>query len=306
MLRNLGLAERPRPELIPLMTAEEKGAGSFVRLDFGLGLYVIGTEMNKSGRIDRQLRGRSGRQGDFGASRFIVSLEDQLLAFRGDNASCMSDSAQRDSAGRRFFEGPRLERHLDEIQREVECDDSVVRGLMHEYDRILQEQTLAYYSARSEVIGMSSLHEIFESFAREYAARFVDKHFPELRLWDYQSQFDGMAEELWLEFEIDCRDFEGLGLDLLPEAIGDLLIIRLESLREGLGPQVYVTSWFIRFRGIMARGIAMCPRSSSIAVPHAVFSMLPAWKSGHPYPAEALIWRTSHSIRSFPQNFSPS
>ncbi len=221
--------------VIKIMPTDENSVDSFVRLEFGLGLCVIGTEMNQSGRIDRQLRGRSGRQGEFGASRFIVSLEDQLLAFRGDNASCMSDSAQRDSAGRTFFEGPRLERHLDEIQGEVECDDSVVRGLMHEYDRILEEQTLAYYSARSEVIGISSLHEIFESFAREYAARFVDMHFPELRLWDYQSQFNDIAEELWLDFEIDCRDFEGLGLDMLSEAIGDLLLIRLENLREGLG-----------------------------------------------------------------------
>ena len=204
-------------------------------LEFGLGLYVIGTEMNQSGRIDRQLRGRSGRQGEFGASRFILSLEDQLLAFRGDNASCVSDGARRDSAGRTFFEGPRLKRHLNETQKEVECDDTVVRGSMYEYDRILQEQTLAYYRARSEVIGMASLHEVCEAFVREYASRFVDKHFPELRVWDYESQFDDMTDELWLDFEIDCCDLEGLGLDMLPEAIGDLLLVRLESLRERLG-----------------------------------------------------------------------
>ncbi|MCH8077545.1 MAG: hypothetical protein IIC64_17200, partial [SAR324 cluster bacterium] len=217
-----------------IMPASENGTGSSIRLEFGLGLYVIGTEMNQSGRIDRQLRGRSGRQGEFGASRFIVSLEDQLLAFRGDNASCMSDGAKRDPAGRAFFEGPRLERHLNETQKEVECDDAVVRSSMHEYDRILQEQTLAYYHARSEIIGMPSLHEVCEGFAREYASRFVDRHFPELRLWDYQSQFNNMAEELWLDFEIDCFNLEGIGLDMLPEAVGDLLVARMRDMIEGL------------------------------------------------------------------------
>ena len=72
-------------------------------------------------------------------------------------------------------------------------------------------------------------------FVRGYGARFVDKHFPRIRVWDYQSQFDGIADELRLDFEIDCYDLEGLGLDLLPEAIGDLLFTRLESQRERLG-----------------------------------------------------------------------
>ena len=234
-LRNILVAAEGDCGVIRVIPASESGEGSSVRLEFGLGLYVIGTEMNQSSRIDRQLRGRSGRQGEFGASRFILSLEDQLLAFRGDNASCVSDGARQDSAGRTFFEGPRLERHLNETQREVEYDDSVVRGSMYEYDRILQEQTLAYYRARSEVIGMASLDEVCEVFVRGYASRFVDKHFPELRIWDYQLQFNEMVEELWLDFEIDCYDLEGLGLDLLPEAIGDLLFTRLESQREGLG-----------------------------------------------------------------------
>ena len=211
------------------------GGEASVSLEFGLGLYVVGTEMNQSRRADRQLRGRSGRQGAFGASRLILSLEDRPLIFHRDSAAFTSDGGRMDSAGRTFFEGPRLERELAAAQTMVEREDEVQRGLVHEHNRVLETQTLAYYRARREVIESRSFHETCRSFARPCAARLVERHFPNLRFDDYEAQFDGLVEELWLDFEIDCDALFGTSLPSLARRIGEMLLSKLQQGREAFG-----------------------------------------------------------------------
>lgn len=200
-----------------------------------LGLYVIGTEMNYSSRIDRQLRGRAGRQGAFGASRFIVSLEDRMFAFHGDDFSINAGEPSVDVGGMRYSEGLHLERELDAVRSRIERDDEIRRGVHHEYARVMEAQTLAYYRMRRQVMESNSFHHECLEFVVERTERLVQRHFPELRIVDYESQFDRLAEELSLEFGIDCYRLEGVGLDRLAHEVGALLSAKLNSMRTALG-----------------------------------------------------------------------
>ena len=213
--------------------------GRVVRVEVGLGLYVIGAEINRSSRIDLQLRGRSGRQGAFGASRFILSLEDQLLAFSAGGGQSISGGPQYDAASLTCYEGPRLDRRLASVQANVERDDEVRRNLTHDYNRVMEAGALAYYRARRQILSADSFHDDCKRFVQGWASRFVDRYFPGFRFDDYEAQFDRMADELRLDFEIDCCGLEGVRLDALAAEIGDLLSAKLMRARESLGSSEY-------------------------------------------------------------------
>ena len=204
-------------------------------LEFGLGLYVLGTEKNQSIRVDRQLKGRSGRQGAFGASRFILSLEDWFLQFRGDNGSGMSDRPQIDEGGRTFYAGPRLESHLARVQGQLESDEEDSRDLSRQYWRVLEAQATAYYRGRRVVVEAVSFHDDCRGFVAGWAERFVARYLPESQLYDYTQQFERMAEELWLDLGLDCDRLYGAGLDTLTVEVGRLVATGLEDARARVG-----------------------------------------------------------------------
>ncbi|MCH8155114.1 MAG: hypothetical protein IH786_07595 [Proteobacteria bacterium] len=137
---------------------EESIHGRTVSVDFGLGLYVIGTENSDTARVDQQLKGRSGRQGAFGASRFFLSSEDNLLKFGGDAGAASSRAVGKkfDSAGRAFWEGEPLTRHLEKLRRGAERDAESRRALIEEYTRVFEAQSFAYYRARKDILRMES------------------------------------------------------------------------------------------------------------------------------------------------------
>ena len=214
---------------------DERFPDKRVRLDFGLGLYVIATEKNQTSRVDRQLRGRSGRQGAFGASRFILSLEDRLLQFRSDNASCLVDGPHVDGGGRTSYEGPRMERHLGWVQRQAESDDEVSRSLGHQYSRVLEAQARAYYRGRREIVEAGSFHDVCLGFVEGWAVGLLRRHFADQWPYDYTQQFEGMAEELWLDLGIDCDTLYGTGLDSLAAEVAHLVMAKLEDTQASLG-----------------------------------------------------------------------
>jgi len=218
-----------------ISSASTRGTGRTVRLNAGLGLYVIGTEMNRSARSDSQLRGRSGRQGAFGASRFILSLEDRLLAHKAHNTHARAGAPSFDSSGHVYYEGLRLERHLTSVQDNVAGDDEVSRIVTREYDRVVEAQTIAYYRTRRRVIAADWPQQTDHRFASDWAARLVERHFPGLRFNDYESQFCALAEELLLDFDIDCYNLMGERLDWLASWLEGLLTGKLEQARTDLG-----------------------------------------------------------------------
>nr|YP_063697.1 preprotein translocase subunit SecA [Gracilaria tenuistipitata var. liui]Q6B8L3.1 RecName: Full=Protein translocase subunit SecA [Gracilaria tenuistipitata var. liui]AAT79772.1 preprotein translocase secA subunit [Gracilaria tenuistipitata var. liui] len=142
------------------------------------GLYVIGTERHESRRIDNQLRGRAGRQGDIGASRFFLSLEDNLLRiFGGDKISQLMDNLNIDE--HTPIESIILSKSLDSAQKKVESYFYDIRKQLFEYDEVINNQRQAIYAERKRILqssftrdciieyAESTIDEILTAFYRE-------------------------------------------------------------------------------------------------------------------------------------------
>ena len=202
-----------------------------VRLEFGLGLYVIGTEMNESSRVDLQLRGRGGRQGEFGSSRFIMSLEDRPLVFRADTGAAMWRGMKRDPSGRAYFEGAGAHRLIDEVQSNAETEDELSRGATWDYNQVLERQVLSFYRARMDAIESDSFHTTCRGLISKQGRRIVDRYLPTAMIHHYNSQFNKISDELWLDYRVDCRPLWGLGVDALKKELAHLMTDRLEQVR---------------------------------------------------------------------------
>ena len=209
--------------------------GDTVCLDFGLGLYVIGIELNQSARIDLQLKGRSGRQGEFGLTRFFLSLEDQFFAHWANGVVCPSDAKKADSTGRVYFEGKNVARLLEEAQGSIEEESEAHRRYIRDYGGVLDAHTLLYYRARREVMASPSFRDEQLRMARHNARYVVHHYFPEEMVADYVLKFDQMAEVLQEDYGIDCSGLRGCDRDSLIESIGDLLVARLEEAESRFG-----------------------------------------------------------------------
>lgn len=137
------------------------GRGTDIKLEDGVaelgGLKIIGTERHESRRIDNQLRGRAGRQGDKGASRFYIALEDDLMRlFGGENLMRMFDKVNisEDEA----LENKILTKSIENAQRKVEGNNFSIRKHLLEYDRIMNEQREIIYAERKKVLLGEDIH----------------------------------------------------------------------------------------------------------------------------------------------------
>ena len=214
---------------VVVATPRDSGVGQgSVRLEFGLGLHVVGTEMNESSRIDLQLRGRCARQGEFGSSRFMLSLEDRpLVHFAGGRRPRAADGT-RDAAGGEFFEGESVTRLLEQVQEGIETTDEANRARTLDYTRVIEHLTLSYYRARNDVIDAESLGVLRAQLMEGRARRLVAEHFDLGAPDRYDSQFDAMAEELWVDYRVDCGHLWGMGAEALHQEVRSLLLFRVE------------------------------------------------------------------------------
>nr|WDB00567.1 preprotein translocase subunit SecA [Cavernulicola chilensis] len=137
------------------------------------GLYVIGTERHDSRRIDNQLRGRSGRQGDPGSSRFFLSLEDNLLRiFGGARISSLMSTLQVD--GDTPIESPMISKSLESAQKKVEGIYYDSRKQLFEYDEVLNIQRQAIYSERKRILNTVNLRDVVLDCARISIDELID------------------------------------------------------------------------------------------------------------------------------------
>ena len=221
-----------RSFLSPSQGETERG---FPTLEFGLGLYVIGTELHDSRRIDLQLRGRSGRQGDFGSSRLMLSLEDPSIAFGAGAARFPAAELGLDSAGRRFYEGRRTDSLLDDIQGAVETDGEVTRATAWDFNQAIEAQSLSFYRDRSKVMQSASFHQDCIRMAMDRGRRLIDAHLPPESMHQYAQRFDALAEELLADYHIDISELWGLGADSIVERVQEMMRARLEEATESVG-----------------------------------------------------------------------
>ena len=184
------------------------GRGTDIKLGEGVGdvggLYVIGTERHDSRRIDNQLRGRSGRQGDPGRSKFFLSLEDDLMRiFASDRlGQVMKTLGMKDGEA---IESPMVSRAIERAQKRVEEQNFSSRKHLLEYDDVMNQQRQVIYSRRSAALnGQSDLDFFGESVTRT-ASAVIQKFSPEAtnsEHWHVEQASKELSAEFGLEIEL--------------------------------------------------------------------------------------------------------
>ena len=166
------------------------------------GLHIVGTERHESRRIDNQLRGRSGRQGDAGSSRFYLSMEDNLMRIFGDperTKSLLSRAGMREGEA---IESKLLSRQIERAQRKVEAHNFDIRKNLLEYDDVANDQRKVVYHQRSELMDADEIEESVAAIREEIVSGIVDLHIPPGSL-EEQWDTDGLSKALEADFGLD-------------------------------------------------------------------------------------------------------
>jgi preprotein translocase subunit SecA len=164
------------------------------------GLHIIGTERHESRRIDNQLRGRAGRQGDPGSSRFYLSMDDQLLRlFAGDRVKNMMKSLgmQKGEA----IEARMVTNSIEKAQRKVEGRNFDIRKELLEYDDVANDQRSVIYQQRDELMLESNISEMVSAIRHEIVNKAIDGFIPPQSL---EEQWDVAGLEQYLPVEFNC------------------------------------------------------------------------------------------------------
>ncbi|MBO9539155.1 preprotein translocase subunit SecA [bacterium] len=182
------------------------------------GLHIIGTERHESRRIDNQLRGRAGRQGDVGTTRFFLSLEDDLMRlFGGDRISKMMD--RLNVPEEEAIEHGLVTRAIEGAQRKVEVYHFNIRKQVLEYDDVMNKQREIIYAERRKVLEGADMRENVLGMIKRVVSDLCDQFTnPQLQRdeWDFQGLMQGMADYIPLMGAIPQAEIEEL---VSPEAI---------------------------------------------------------------------------------------
>lgn len=169
-------------------------------LDAG-GLRVIGTERHESRRIDNQLRGRSGRQGDPGASRFYLSLEDSLMRiFASERVSGLMQKLGLEKG--ESIEHPWVSKAIENAQRKVEGHNFDIRKQLLQYDDVANDQRRVIYDQRNEILEASNIADMIASIREDVVDQLIDVYIPKQSM-EEQWDIDGLQAAL--EDEFDCK-----------------------------------------------------------------------------------------------------
>ncbi|RJQ65919.1 MAG: preprotein translocase subunit SecA [Desulfobacteraceae bacterium] len=207
------------------------GRGTDIRLGQGVtdlgGLHILGTERHESRRIDNQLRGRSGRQGDPGSSRFYLSLEDDLLRIFGGEriGNIMERLGLQDGEP---IEHNLISRAIENAQTKVEAHNFDIRKHLIEYDDVMNQQREVIYRQRRELLTSRDIHETISDMIMEKAeqvgSQFADeKALPED--WDFERLSDAVFQQFNYRLKsFDAATLDGLTRDGLIEEIYDQVL----------------------------------------------------------------------------------
>jgi preprotein translocase subunit SecA len=183
------------------------------------GLHIIGTERHESRRIDNQLRGRSGRQGDQGSSRFYLSLEDNLMRIFGDPERTKRWLQTAGMKEGEVIESRMLSKQIERAQRKVEAHNFDARKNLLEYDDVANDQRRVVYQQRSEVMAAEDVADAVAGIRREVVEALIDRFVPPdsvEEMWD----IDGLTQSIdrdfatsidlkgWLETEKNAGEAE--------------------------------------------------------------------------------------------------
>jgi preprotein translocase subunit SecA len=195
------------------------GRGTDIKLGPGVkeagGLHIVGTERHEARRIDRQLRGRAGRQGDPGSSRFYLSLEDDLMRLFGSEriARIMERMGLQEGE---VIQHPMITRSVERAQRKVEENNFGIRKRLLEYDNVMNQQREVIYSRRRHALLGEHLRDDIFDMVREVARKLAQQYFQE-------GDVEGLKQEVRSRFLADLHitpeRFQSLGEDGLADEI---------------------------------------------------------------------------------------
>jgi preprotein translocase subunit SecA len=165
------------------------------------GLHIVGTERHESRRIDNQLRGRSGRQGDPGSSRFYLSLEDPLLRiFASDRVAAIMERLKMPEG--EAIEHPWVSRSIENAQRKVEARNFDIRKHLLEYDDVANDQRKVIYQQRNELLDATDITETIDAMRADVLTTYINQHIAPDSL---EEQWDALGLERTLESELQLR-----------------------------------------------------------------------------------------------------
>ncbi|EQB9042729.1 preprotein translocase subunit SecA [Vibrio cholerae] len=213
--------DNPTQDQIDAIKAEWKQVHDQV-LQAG-GLHIIGTERHESRRIDNQLRGRSGRQGDAGSSRFYLSMEDTLLRiFTSDRMAALIQSGMDEGEA---IESKMLSRSIEKAQRKVEGRNFDIRKQLLEYDDVANDQRKVVYELRDELMSADDISDMIAQNREDVLNAVMDEYIPPQSLedmWDIK----GLEDRLKNDFDLTLPIQSWLDADnkLYEEALRERII----------------------------------------------------------------------------------
>ena len=164
------------------------------------GLHIIGTERHESRRIDNQLRGRAGRQGDKGSSRFYLSMEDPLLKiFAGDRLKAIMDRLKLPEG--EAIESGLVSRAIESAQRKVEARNFDIRKQLLDYDDVANEQRKVIYAHRNELLDPADVSEVITNLRQGALEEVFRRHVPEGTV-EEQWDINGLEKELQNDWQL--------------------------------------------------------------------------------------------------------
>ncbi|TMP36617.1 preprotein translocase subunit SecA [Pseudoalteromonas rubra] len=206
------------------------------------GLHIIGTERHESRRIDNQLRGRSGRQGDAGSSRFYLSMDDALMRiFAGERMTNMMRKLgmQRGEA----IEHPWVNRAIENAQRKVEARNFDIRKQLLEYDDVANDQRRVVYEQRNELLEEGDISETISAIRGDVINVAIDQYIPPQSLaemWDIPGLEERLKNDFMVELPIAkwLEEDNKLYEERLRERIGEEIDAAYKQKEEMVGAQV--------------------------------------------------------------------
>ncbi|MEK6603760.1 MAG: preprotein translocase subunit SecA [Nitrospirota bacterium] len=204
------------------------------------GLHILGTERHESRRIDNQLRGRCGRQGDPGSSRFYLSLEDDLLRIFGAEriSKIMLKLGMEEGVP---IEAGMVTRAIENAQKKVEAHHFEIRKQLLDYDDVMNKQRTVVYERRRTILGGENLSEDIKADAEEILDGLLDVHCPKD---SYQEDWDlkGLADACYAQFSIDLKDgtidTKDIGFEALGHELARKIHAAYEAKEKELGPDL--------------------------------------------------------------------
>ncbi len=207
--------------------------------DVPCGLYIVGTERHEARRIDNQLRGRSGRQGDPGSTRFFLSLEDDLMRLFGSDRL----AGLMDRFGVKEMEpivNPLVSRAIENAQKRVEGRNAEIRKHLLEYDDVMNKQREVVYHLRDQILKGENLSEIYSSATESIIERLISKYstskYPEE--WDWQSLKSEFGLLFITNFTISDNEIPRMKPEILTEAFKKITQERYLQREQELGKEL--------------------------------------------------------------------